>query len=270
MKKLWLAACTAILGAALLVAGCGNSSSGSSGDKVLKVGATAVPHAEILQQVKPILAKEGIKLDIVEFSDYVQPNQALADKDLDANFFQHKPYLDEFNKTHGTDLVIAGKVHIEPMGIYSKSIKNIKDVPNGAKVAIPNDPTNGGRALLLLQKAGLITLKPGTGTNETKADIASNPKNLQIIELDAPQLPRSLDDAALAIINTNYALQAGLNPTKDALVIEDKSSPYANVVVVRNGEQNNPEIKKLIEALNSPQIKQFIEEHYKGAIVPAF
>lgn len=276
MKKLFSLAAAAILGSALLLAGCGsdnNASAGTSGKTVITVGATPVPHAEILEQAKPLLEKEGIELKVVEFTDYVKPNMALNDKELDANFFQHVPYLEKFISEHKMDLVSASKVHVEPMGVYSKTItdKNLEaNLPNGSKVAIPNDPSNGGRALILLQKAGLITLKDPNNIYATKADIASNPKNLEFVELEAAQLPRSLDDVAIAVINTNYALEAGLDPLKGALYLEDKDSPYANIVAVRKGDENRPEIQKLMKALQSPEVKKFIEDKYKGAILPAF
>lgn len=276
MKKLFSLAAAAILGSALLLAGCGsdnNTSVGTSGKTVITVGASPVPHGEILEQAKPLLEKEGIELKVVEFTDYVKPNMALNDKELDANFFQHVPYLEKFISEHKMDLVSAGKVHVEPMGVYSKTITD-KDLnaalPNGSKVAIPNDPSNGGRALILLQKAGLITLKDPNNIYATKADIASNPKNLEFVELEAAQLPRSLDDVAIAVINTNYALEAGLDPLKSALYLEDKDSPYANIVAVRKGDENRPEIQKLMKALQSPEVKKFIEDKYKGAILPAF
>ena len=273
MRKFLALAATVILGGALLIAGCGNDNNkqaASDGKQVIKIGATAVPHAEILEQVKPILAKDGIELKITEFTDYNTPNLALGDKEIDANFFQHIPYMDEFAKAHKLNLVSAGGVHLEPMGLYSRQIKDLKDLPKGAKIAIPNDPTNGGRALLLLQKEGLITLKDSSNILSTVQDIASNPNGYQFVELEAAQVPRSLDDVALAAINTNFALNADLNPGKDALAIESKDSPYVNIVTVLKGNENDPRIKKLMEALHSPEIKKFIEEKYKGAVVPAF
>ena len=274
MRKFLALAATVILGGALLIAGCGNDNNNkqaaSDGKQVLKIGATAVPHAEILEQVKPILAKEGIELKITEFTDYNTPNLALGDKEIDANFFQHIPYMDEFAKSHKLNLVSAGGVHLEPMGLYSRQIKDLKDLPKGAKIAIPNDPTNGGRALLLLQKQGLITLKDSSNILSTVQDIVSNPNDYQFVELEAAQVPRSLDDVALAAINTNYALNADLNPGKYALAIESKDSPYVNIVTVLKGNESDPKIKKLMEALHTPEIKKFIEEKYKGAVVPAF
>lgn len=269
MKKI-LALLVAISASALLLAGCG-SSSNQQASKTIKVGATPVPHAEILEVVKPMLAKEGINLDIVEFTDYVQPNDALNDKELDANFFQHLPYLENFVKEHGNmKIVSAGGVHVEPMGIYSRKVKSLNDLPDGATIAIPNDPTNGGRALLLLQKVGLIKLKPNAGAEATLQDIAENPKHLHFQEVEGAQVPRTLDDVDAAVINTNYAMQASLVPTKDALAIEDSTSPYVNIVAVRAGDENRPEIQALMKALRSDEVKQFIQDKYKGAIVPAF
>jgi D-methionine transport system substrate-binding protein len=237
---------------------------------VLKVGATPIPHAELLNFVKPLLEKENIKLEIIEFQDYVQPNTALVDKELDANFFQHQPYLDSFNKERGQNLLSAGSVHIEPLGLYSKRIKDISELKDGAVIAIPNDPSNASRALLLLQSNGILKLKDGGNITSTEKDIVENPKNLKIELAEAAQLPRVLEDVDAAVINTNYALPANLNPVKDALIIEGKDSPYANNVVVRNGDQERPEIKKLVEALNSPEVKKFIQDKYQGAVVPAF
>ena len=235
----------------------------------LKVGVSPVPHAEILGAVKDKLAKEGVNVEIIEFTDYVQPNLALNDKNLDANYFQHKPYLDEFARSRNLKLVSAGAIHLEPMSIFSKKIKDLKDLPDGARVAIPNDPTNGGRALLVLQSAGLIKLRGGAPITATPQDITENKKNLQFSELEAPQLPRSLEDADISVININFALEAKLNP-KDAIFTESSDSPYANIVAVREGDENRPEIKKLIEALTSQESKDFIEKKYNGAIKAAF
>lgn len=236
----------------------------------LSIAATPVPHAELLEFVKPVLAKEGIELDIKVFTDYVQPNQQVAEGHIDANFFQHKPYLDSFNKEHKTDLVSVGLIHVEPFGAYSQKIKSLKELKNGALIALPNDPSNGARALLLLQKQGLITLKDPSNILATSRDIAENPKNLKFRELEAATLPRILPDVDLALINTNYALEAGLNPVKDALFIEGADSPYANLVATTQAKKDSPAIKKLIKALQSPQTREFILEKYKGAIVPAF
>ncbi|WP_103035659.1 MetQ/NlpA family ABC transporter substrate-binding protein [Castellaniella caeni] len=236
----------------------------------LSVAATPVPHAELLEFVKPQLAKEGVDLDIKVFTDYVQPNLQVADKQIDANFFQHKPYLDSFNKEHDTKLVSVGAVHVEPFGAYSQKIKDIKDLKDGALVALPNDPSNGARALLLLQKQGLLKLKDPTNILATSRDVVENPKHLKFRELEAATLPRVLPDVDLALINTNYALEAGLNPIKDALFLEDKDSPYANLVVTRADRKDDPAIRKLVDALHSAQVREFILSKYKGAIVPAF
>ncbi|MGM9571974.1 MAG: MetQ/NlpA family ABC transporter substrate-binding protein [bacterium] len=274
VKKLWLIGLVFVLAASLLT-GCGKTDNaakegGAQEEVVLKVGATPVPHAEILEAVKDALAKDGVKLEVVEFTDYVKPNTALADKEIQANYFQHIPYLDDFNKQRGTNLVSVAKVHIEPMGIYSQKIKDLKSIADKAVVAIPNDPSNGGRALLLLEKAGLLKLKEGVGVAATKNDIVENPKNIELKEMEAAQLPRVLQDTDVAVINTNFALDAGLNPLKDSLFIEDADSPYVNVLVVNAGDENNPEIQKLVKALTSEEVKKFINDKYQGAIVPAF
>ena len=241
-------------------------------EEVLKVAATAVPHAEILNFVKPQLKTQGIDLQIREFSDYVQPNAAVEDKQLDANFFQHQPYLDSYNKDRKSSLVVVpnGKVHVEPFGAYSSKIKNIKDLKDGASVAIPNDPSNGGRALILLAKQGLIELKDPKSLTPTPLDITKNPKKLKFKELEAPLLPRALADVDLALINTNYAIEAKLNPTKDALFIEGSDSPYTNIVAARGDRANGADIAKLMNALHTPEVKKFIQDKYKGAVVPAF
>ncbi|HEX8541472.1 MetQ/NlpA family ABC transporter substrate-binding protein [Pseudomonas sp.] len=239
-------------------------------DETLTVAASAVPHAEILEFVKPTLAKEGVDLQIKVFNDYVQPNLQVAEKRMDANFFQHQPYLDEFNKGKGTDLVSVGKVHVEPFGAYSDKLKSLAELPDGANVAIPNDATNEGRAFLLLAKAGLITLKDPTSILATPKDVLQNPKNLKFRELEAATLPRVLTQVDLALINTNYALSAKLDPTKDALIIEGAESPYANILVTRTENKDADAVKKLVAALQSPEVKAFILEKYKGAVVPAF
>jgi len=271
MKKLLALIMTLALFA---LAGCGPdqaTSGGSGGSKTLKIGATAVPHAEMLEIVKPLLEKEGIKLEIVEFNDYVQPNLALNDKELDANFFQHEPYLLNFMEEHKeVKLKNAFGVHIEPMGIYSKKITKLDELKDGASIAIPNDPTNGGRALLLLEKAGLLKLKAGVNEKATVQDVAENPKNLKFQEVEAAQVPRTLEDVDAAVINTNYAMQVNLVPTKDALFMEDSTSPYVNIIAVREGDENRPEIQALIKALKSDEVKKFIDDKYKGAVVPAF
>lgn len=237
-------------------------------DKLIKIGATPIPHAQILEKAKPLFEKKGYTLKIVEFTDYVTPNLALDDEELDANFFQHLPYLSEFNKNKGTKLVKTINVHIEPMGLYSKKIKSLKDLKEGTLVAVPNDPSNGSRALDILVKEGLLTFKDVK--LKTAIDIIKNPKNIKIKELDAPQLPRVLDEVDAAIINTNYALLAGLNPLKDALIIESKDSPYANILVVKKGNEKTAKTKVINEVLNSNEIKKFIQEEYKGSIIEAF
>ena len=263
MKKILLVLCS-VLVLALLIAGCGGSETKSEGGKtVLKVGATPVPHAELLNFVKPQLAKEGVDLQIIEFSDYVKPNLSLNDKEIDANFFQHIPYLEEFAKERNMPLVTLTKVHIEPMGIYSTKYKSLDELPQGAKIAIPNDPTNGGRALMLLQSANLLKLKDGVTITATPGDIVDNPKNIEIVEIEAALLPRSMNDVDYSVINSNFAME-------DSLFTEPKESPYANVVAIRKGDENRPELQKLAKALTSPEVKKFIEETYKGAVVPAF
>ncbi|MDH1305484.1 MetQ/NlpA family ABC transporter substrate-binding protein [Pseudomonas fulva] len=236
----------------------------------LTVAATPVPHAEILNVVKPLLAKQGVELKVKEFTDYIQPNVQVAEKRLDANFFQHQPYLDEFNKAKGTDLVSVTGVHIEPLGVYSTKIKKLDELPSGATVVIPNDATNGGRALLLLDKAGVIKLKDNTNILSTVKDVAENPKNVKFRELEAATIPRVLTQVDAALINTNYALEAKLNPEKDALAIEGSDSPYVNILVARPDNKDSEDMKKLAAALHSPEVKQFITEKYQGAVVPAF
>ena len=236
----------------------------------LSVAATPVPHAEILEFVKPALAKEGVNLKVKVFTDYIQPNVQVAEKRLDANFFQHQPYLDEFNKAKGTHLVSVAAVHLEPLGAYSSKYKKLDELPSGATVVIPNDATNGGRALLLLDKAGVIKLKDSTNILSTPKDITENTKNLKFRELEAATIPRVLTQVDLALINTNYALEAKLNPEKDALVIEGSDSPYVNILVARADDKDSADMKKLVDALHSPEVKKFINEKYKGAIIPAF
>ncbi len=259
MKKLL----TALAAAAALT-----SAAAHAGE--ISVAATAVPHAELLEFVKPALAKEGVELKIKVFTDYVQPNVQVAEGRLDANFFQHQPYLDEFNTSRGTALVSIAGVHVEPFGAYSSKIKKLDELSEGAQVVIPNDATNGGRALLLLQKAGVIKLKDGAGITATVKDIAENPKGIKVRELEAATLPRVLAQVDLALINTNYALEAGLNPTKDALVIEGADSPYVNILVTTAEKKDNADLQKLAKALHTPEVKKFIADQYKGAVVPAF
>ncbi|MDY7220014.1 MetQ/NlpA family ABC transporter substrate-binding protein [Denitrificimonas sp. JX-1] len=236
----------------------------------LQVAATPVPHAEILEFLKPTLSEQGVELDVKVFTDYVQPNVQVAEKRLDANFFQHQPYLDEFNKTKGTTLVSVAGVHIEPFGAYSSKVTQLDDLKQGANVVIPNDATNGGRALLLLQAAGVLTLKEDAGITATPRDIADNPKNVKVRELEAATLPRVLNQVDLALINTNYALEAGLNPSEDALAIEGADSPYVNILVTREDNKDSEAVQKLVKALRSDATKDFINEKYQGAVVPVF
>ncbi|MBS0584319.1 MAG: MetQ/NlpA family ABC transporter substrate-binding protein [Proteobacteria bacterium] len=236
----------------------------------LVVAATAVPHAEILEFIKPRLAAEGVDISIKVFTDYVQPNVQVAEKRIDVSYFETGPYLDEFNKGRGTNLVRVAGVHIEPLGAYSTKFKTLAELPDGASVAIPNEASNGGRALLLLQKAGLITLKDPANPVSSLRDIATNPKHLKFRELEGAMLPRVLNQVDLAVINTNYALDARLDPTRDALAIEDGKSPYVNFLVGRPDNRDAPAVKKLAAALTSPEVKEFIAKKYKGAVIPAF
>lgn len=270
IKKLISAAL--IAATCVFAAGCGSSSSdtASADKKEIKMGVTAGPQAEIMEEVAKEAKKQGITINIVEFNDYVQPNTALAEKDLDMNSMQHQPYLDNVVEKKGLKLTSIGKTILMPMAIYSHKYKNISEVADGAKVAIPNDPSNGGRALLLLQTAGLIKLSTGTNVNTSVADISENPKNLQIVELDAAQISRSLDDTDFACVNANYAIPAGLNPLKDSILVEDKNSPYACVLAVREEDKDNATYKKVAEIYATEPIKKFIDEKYQGSILAAF
>jgi D-methionine transport system substrate-binding protein len=247
------------------------SSGGNAGKEItLKVGAAAVPHAEILEFIKPKLKEEGINLEIVTLDDEGQLNPALQEKQIDANYFQHVPYLDSIKEEKGYDFAVTAKVHVEPIGFYSGKLKSKEELPDGAKIGIPNNPSNEYRALILLQQQGLIKLKDGLTTYEaTPKDIADNPHKFEFVEADAATLPRALPDLDGAVINTNVVLESGIDP-KSALFREDANSPYANVIVVRSGDENRDEIKKLDEALTSPDVKKFIEDKYGVAVVPAF
>ena len=255
--------------AALVLAACSRQPAPSAGD-TLTVAATAVPHAEVLEFIKPKLAAEGLKIEIKVFNDYVQPNIQVAEKRLDVNYFQTLPYLETFNADKGTALIPIVGVHIEPLGAYSRKFKAIADLPNGAVVAIPNEGSNEGRALLLLARNGVITLGDPNKALSTLKDITANPKNLKFKELEGATLPRVLDQVDLAVINTNYALDAKLDPAKDALLIEDKNSPYVNYLVGRPDNKDDPRVQKLAKALTSPEVKAFMERKYAGAVVPAF
>lgn len=278
----WTIILTVLLFVSVLLGACSTGSpantqapaeGGESPDVIrLKVGVSPVPHAEIMEFVRTELAADaGLELTLVEFTDYVQPNLALRDNQIDANFFQHAPYMNDFGQEHGFEMIAVADVHIEPLGIYSKKVTDLNEVPENAVVAIPNDATNGGRALRLLESAGLITLSPEADFAATVLDVIENPKSLVIRELDAAQLPRSLDDTVLSVINGNFALEAGLNPGQDALALESgEGNPYANVLTVLKGRESDPGILKLAELLTSPEIRQFLEEHYQGSVIPAF
>lgn len=270
MKKAFLTAAVVLLTAAAL-AGCG----AKKDSKTLTVGATPAPHAEILEVAKEVMAEKGYTLEIKVYNDYVQPNTAVENGDLDANYFQHVLYLEQFNEEQKTHLAIAEKIHYEPFGIYGGKTKSLDAVPDGGTVAVPNDTTNEARALLLLEQQGLIKLQEGVGLNATKKDVIENPKNLDIKEVEAAQIPLSLQDVDIAVINGNYAIGAGLSVGKDALAIEDAESDvvqqnYANVVAVKEGNENNEAVKALVDALKSEKVKDFINEKYDGAVVPLF
>ena len=259
-----------------LAAGCGGKTepakpaAAPAADKPLKIGVTPGPHAQIMEVVKKVAEKDGLKIQVVEFSDYVQPNVALHQGDIDINSFQHLPFLENMVKDRKYDLVMLAKTFTFPMGIYSKKIKNIKELKDGAVIAIPNDPTNGGRALLLFEKAGLIKLKPGLGHKASVVDIVENPRKFKIRELEAAQIPRTLEDMEIAAINTNYAMSAGLVPAKDALILEDSSSPYANILAVRGKDKDNPLYKKFLKAYQSEEVKKFVTEQFKGSVIVAW
>lgn len=283
MKKLFnTLLATTITATLLLTTACGSSSSentatatpsesaNTSSETTLVIGATSIPHAEMLNYIKDDLLAEGVILEVKDMADYKLINPTTFDGSLDANFFQHQPYLDSWNKDASGDLVSVGPVHIEPLGAYSKSITDIKDLKDGDKVSIPNDASNETRALLLLQKAGVIDLP--AKENLTPLDITSNPLNLEFVELEGPLLPRSIDEVSVAIINTNYALEGGFSPMKDALVIEGSESPYTNILVVKSGRENDEAIQKVYKALTSEKMRTFLTDNpdYNGAIVPAF
>jgi len=258
----------AVLSSALLV-GCG----GGLDEKVIKIGASPSPHAEILEQVKAEVEAQGYTLEIVEYNDYVLPNTAVDQEELDANFFQHKPYLDDFNANNGTDIVSVAAIHFEPLGIYSSKVSDVSAIGKGAIIGVPNDATNEARALLLLEANGLITLKEDAGINATINDIESNPLDLEIKEIEAAQLPLSLQDLDAAVINGNYAIAGGLN-VSDAIALEESTSvaaeTYANIIAVKAGNESSEKIKVLIKALQSDAVKAYIEKEYKGAVVPVF
>lgn len=283
-KSFWKKAVAVVAATGLAtfaLAGCSGSNAGSaassaatsSDDNVIRVGASPTPHAEILGAIADDLAEQGYTLDIVEYNDYVLPNTALQDGEIDANYFQHITYLNDFNEENGTDLVSVAEVHFEPFGIYSEKITNLDELADGAIVAVPNDTTNEARALLLLEQEGLIKLNPEAGLSATVVDIVENPKNLQIQEVEAAQLPRVLPDVEIACINGNYALEAGLN-VADAIAVESDSSQaaqaYVNVLAVKAGNEDDAKTKALVDALLSPTVQQFVAENYNGAVVTVF
>lgn len=277
MKKLKWLSVTFVLLLSLVLGACGKEEQASTKgtenknkEVTLKISASSTPHAEILEHIAPDLKKQGVKLDIVITQDGIQTNQQTADKELDANFFQHTPYLEQVNKDSGLDLVKVVGVHIEPFGVYSKKIKSIKELSNGAKVALPKDPVNFSRGLLLFADNGLIKLDRSKKGNYTLEDITENDKKIEFIPVDGPVLVRSLDDVEASAINTNYALEGGFKPLKDALIIEGSNSPYVNILVSRPDNKDDEAIQKLAKALTSEKVKQFIEEKYEGAVVPAF
>jgi len=266
MKKL-IAAVLAVLLVASSLSGCAKKK------QTVKVGASPTPHAEILNQVKDAMAKEGYDLEVQEFSDYVMPNTALESGDLDANYFQHKPYMDQFNTDNGTHLVSVAAIHYEPMGIFAGKTKTLADLPDGGSIAVPNDATNEARALMLLEANGVIKLKDGVGLKATKLDVAENPKNIEIVEVEAAQLCNDLPDVDLAVINGNYAIQGGLS-ISDALAMEaadsEAAQTYANIIAVKEGHENDPGIKALVKCLETEEVRQYITDTYKGAVVALF
>ena len=275
MKKQLILAGLILAGAALTFSGCGNSKNSQSTAPAEKtsiiVGATAGPHAEVVEAAAKEAEKKGLKVEIKEFSDYITPGQALADGSIDIAVYQHKPFLDNFNKQHGTDLIPVGDAILMRMGIYSNKYKDVKDIPSGGTISIPNDPTNEGRGLQLLEQAGLIKLKEGVGMKATPADVVENPKNLKFKELEAAQLPRSLDDVDASAITMNFVMSAGLSPKEQGIFLESRDNPLAVMIIaVRNKDNDQPAYKKFIEAYQSDAVKKFITEKYKGTIEAAW
>ena len=277
-----LAGIVAAAGLALALTACGGNSgaattaaasSSAASDNVITVGASPSPHAEILEAIKPELEAQGYELKVVEYSDYVQPNVALSEGDLDANYFQHLPYLENYNTENGTDLASAGAIHFEPMGLYAGKSSDITNVPDGAKIAVPSDATNEARALLLLQDRGVIKLTDGVGLEATANDIVENPHNVELVEVEAAAVPRSLQDVDFGVINGNYALSAGLD-TSATLASEGADSEaaqtYANIVAIRNGDEDSEKTQALLKALTSDTARKFIEDTYKGSVIPVF
>lgn len=266
MKKFILILLTVVLSFTILT-NCGKKQVDESS---IKIGVSPKPHGDLVALVKEDLEAQGFKVEIIEFTDYIKPNLALDEGELDANFFQHEPYMNDFKEENKLDIVSIGGVHIEPLGLYSSKINSLEELKDDSEIAIPNDVTNGLRALLLLEKYDLIKLDPNAGLTATAKDIVENPKNLKIVELEAGALPRVLGDVDGAVINGNYALAAGLFPTEDSIILEDKDSPYANIVAIRKGEESQERFIKLMEALQSDKVREFIEEKYQGGVIPAF
>ena len=275
LRKLFAAALVGALSVSML-AGCGSSKGDSKKDssenKTIKVAASATPHAEILEYAKTALKEKGYDLEVTIFDDYVKPNEVVESGEFDANYFQHEPYLNSFNEEKGTHLVIAGKIHYEPFGIYPGTKKSLDDIADGDTIAVPNDTTNEARALLLLQDNGIIKLKDGAGINATVNDIEENPHNIEIVELEAAQVARVVDETAFVVLNGNYALQAGFSVSKDALAYETSDSEaaktYVNVIAVKEGNENNEAIKALVDVLKSDDVKKYINDTYDGAVLP--
>ena len=277
-----LAGIVAAAGLALALTACGGNSgaattaaasSSAASDNVITVGASPSPHAEILEAIKPELEARGYELKVVEYSDYVQPNVALSEGDLDANYFQHLPYLENYNTENGTDLASAGAIHFEPMGLYAGKSSDITNVPNGAKIAVPSDATNEARALLLLQDQGVIKLTDGVGLEATANDIVENPHNVELVEVEAAAVPRSLQDVDFGVINGNYALSAGLDTSATLAWVgadSEAAQTYANIIAVRSGDENSEKTQALLKALTSDTARKFIEDTYKGSVIPVF
>ncbi|WP_108669193.1 MetQ/NlpA family ABC transporter substrate-binding protein [Peribacillus acanthi] len=258
-----------------VLTGCGSDEASGDGgkqlnDKKLIIGVTAGPHEQIVEKVKEVAAKDGLELELKVFSDYIVPNTALAEGELDVNSYQHKPFLDQFNKDHKTNLVTVGKTILNPMGVYSNEFKSLDDLPKGAKVGLPNDPTNGSRALFVFEEAGLIKIKEDKRETASIHDLAENPKEIEFIELDAAQIPKQLTELDAAAINTNFALEAGLSPKKDSIALESTDSPYVNFLVVRAENEKNPVLEKLRKAYQSEPVKKFIEEEFGGSVIPSW
>jgi D-methionine transport system substrate-binding protein len=275
MRKKWIAVWLAAVMAMMALAACAEDQPEPQPPETpevvaLTIGATAKPHAEILEVIKPIVAEQGIDLTVQTFTDYVLLNPALNEGQIDANFFQHIPYLDDYNTNNAAELQWVAKVHNEPMGVYSSTLSSLDEIADGAVVGIPNDTTNGGRALMVLEAAGLIALREGAGITAVSSDIADNPRNLKITMMDAAMLPRALEDTAICVINSNYAIEAGLNPVNDALFMEPKDSPFANVLVVKADNAEDENIAVIVNALQSQAVYDFLTETYEGSCVPAF